>query len=147
MKKQYLVCLLLAIILTANGCGGIAQPTTVPFNRFTAQNALDAFSTAGLTVQNAKRDMTVGRGAPGNITDRYVFEIPRVAPDGGQIVVFSTQSALDEWNAYIEHLRADSSTRPDVAYVYVNGNLLLQLSKTLTNDEANAYRDAFMAIK
>ena len=115
MVKRYLFLLLLTITVFIAGCAslGIGQPTAtvIPYNRYTAQDVFSAFSTAGLQVQNSQRDMLVGRGAPAGFSDRYVFEIPRIAPAGGQVLIFDRPEGLAEWEAYIERLRADTATR------------------------------------
>ncbi len=147
MRQQYLALLLLAML--AVGCGVLSppQPTTVPFNRYTSQDVFDAFARAGLEVQNPQKQMVVqGRGAPSEFSDRYIFEIPRIAPAGAQIIVFATPDQLQAWQTYIDKLRSSSDTRRDVVYVYVNANVLLQLNAALTTQEANAYRDALMSL-
>lgn len=150
MVKRYPVLLLLTMIVFTSGCAsiGIGEPTQtpIPFERYAAQDVFDSFSTAGLEAQNLQREMSVGRGAPARFKDRYVFEIPRIAPSGGQLLVFENPEDLTAWQDYVTQLRSDTATRRDVVYVYVNGNLLLQVNANLTAQEANAYRDAFMAL-
>jgi hypothetical protein len=46
------------------------------------------------------------------------------------------------WQDYVAQLRADSTTRRDVVYVYVKNNVMLQVNANLTTEEANAFRDA-----
>lgn len=150
MVKRYLVLLLLTMTGLAAGCAslGIGEPTItpIPFERYTAQHVFDAFSTAGLQAQNVQRDMVVGRGAPARFKDRYVFEVPRIAPSGGQILVFERPEDLAAWQEYITQLRSAAGTRRDVVYVFVKDNILLQVNANLTNAEANAYRDALMGL-
>ena len=150
MVRRYLVIWLLTITTLASGCAslGIGQPTAtpIPFERYSAQDVFDAFSTAGLEAQNLQRDMVVGRGAPAHFKDRYVFEIPRIAPAGGQIIVFDRPEDLAEWQAYISELRADAGSRRDVVYVFVKDNILLQVNANLTTQEANAYENALMGL-
>lgn len=150
MVKPYLVLLLLTMTALAAGCAslGIGQPTAtpIPFERYSAQDVFDAFSTAGVEAQNLQRDMVVGRGAPAYFKDRYVFEIPRIAPQGGQIIVFDRPEDLAAWQAYVADLRSESATRRDVVYVYVKDNVLLQVNANLTTQEAGAYEDALMGL-
>lgn len=151
MRQQYLSLVLLAMIaLFGAGCDALnpPQPTAIPFQQLSAEDVFNAFARAGLQLQNPQKEMIVqGRGAPTQFADRYVFEIPRVAPAGGQVLVFSDAAQLQAWQEYIDRLRNDSATRRDVVYVYVNQNVMLQLSASLTNLEASAYRDAFMGIQ
>ena len=146
MAKRYLFLLLLTMTVLATACEslGVGQPpaTAIPFARFNAQDVISAFSTAGLQVQGVQRDMAVGRGAPNTFSERYVFEIPRIAPAGGQILVFQQQSDLTAWQSYIAQLRADSATRRNVVYVYVKENVMLQVNADLTSQEANAFENA-----
>ncbi|MEP7294178.1 MAG: hypothetical protein ABI835_20490 [Chloroflexota bacterium] len=153
MRQQYLSLVLLAIfaLLGASACSVLnppPQPTAIPFQRLSAEAVFNAFARAGLQMQNPEKNTDVqGRGAPTEFSDRYLFEIPRIAPAGGQVIVFANADQLQAWQDYIERLRGDSSTRRDVVYVYVKDNIMLQLSASLTNQEASAYRDALMALE
>jgi hypothetical protein len=151
MAKRYpldhvLTMLALLIVIVSAGCAslGIGQPTAtpIPFNLYTAEDVLDAFSRSGLPVPSAQRDMLVGRGSPSGFADRYTFVVERIAPSGGQFLVFDDPAGLDEWRAYISQLRASDATRRDVTYVFEVGNVLLQLNANLTPQEAQAFRDA-----
>lgn len=151
MRQQYLALLLLAMlaVVGAAGCAILSppQPTTVPFARFGAQDVFNTFARASLEMQNPEKSMLVqGRGAPTEFSDRYLFEIPGIAPAGGQVIVFADASQMQAWQAYIDKLHNDSATRRDVVYVYFNANVMLQLNAMLTVQEANAYRDAFMGL-
>lgn len=151
MRQQYLALILLAMLAVfgASACAILnpQEPTAVPFERFGAQDVFNAFARASLEMQNPEKSMVVqGRGAPGEFSDRYLFEVPRIAPAGGQIIVFADAGQMQAWQAYIEKLHNDSDTRRDVVYTYFNANLMLQLNAMLTLQEANAYRDAFMGL-
>lgn len=153
MRQRYLSLVLLAILAlfasagcSALGFGGEPTPTPVPFDRYSAEDVFNAFARAGLQVGNPTQSMDVGRGAPINFRSRYLFEIPRIAPNGGQVIVFSTPQQMAEWQAYITRLDSNSTTHRDVIYTYWTANLMLQMSASLTNAEAAAYRDAFMSL-
>jgi hypothetical protein len=154
MRQRYLSLVLLAILaaLAAAGCsalgiGGPPTATPIPFDRYDAEDVFNAFARAGLQVGNPEQNMNVqGRGAPINFRQRFIFEIPRIAPNGGQIIVFATPEQQAEWQAYIRRLDADSTTHRDVIYTYWTANLMLQMSAQLTNAEAAAYRDAFLTL-
>jgi hypothetical protein len=151
MLKQYLFLLLLTMTVLAAGCAslGIGQPTEtpIPFDRYTAEDVFSALSEAGVQAQNTQRDLVVGRGAPSTFIDRYIFEIPRIAPAGGQVLVFETPDGLNAWQEYIGQLRSDNATRRNVVYVYVKDNVMLQVNANLTTQEANGYRDALMGME
>src|SRR4051812_653375 len=110
MRQQYLPLVVLAILTVfgASGCGILnpPQPTAVPFVRYGAEDVFNAFARAGLQIQNPEQSMNVsGRGAPSGFSDRYLFEIPRIAPAGGQIIVFSSADQMQAWQHYIDTLR------------------------------------------
>jgi len=85
--------------------------------------------------------MQVGRDAPTTYNDRYIFEIPSIAPQGGQILIFSSDANMQAWRDYIELLRQDRVTRRDVVYVYENANVMVQVNSNLPVDDANVFRD------
>jgi hypothetical protein len=138
---RVLSCVLLLSIVLLTACGAPAAPTAVPFATYTAQQVLDAFASAGLDIQNVQRDMQVGRDTPTTFSDRYTFEIPIVAPNGGQIVIFDSSANMQAWRDYIEQLRNDRLTRRDVIYVYENHNVMVQVNANLPLEEANRFRD------
>lgn len=150
--RQYLFPLLLAILSFSVGCSAIESigqpppPTALPFNLFTAQQVLNALTAANVSIIEPTREMLVGRGAPGGFSDRYVFQIGKVAPFGGQVMTFATPEDLAEWESYVNQLKANSSTARDVSYVYVFHNVMLQVNANLTLNEAHAYRDALTAM-
>lgn len=138
--------LMLAVIV---GCSGSSAPTEAPrpWARFSAQDVIDALTGVGLPVQNAVSDQAAGRGAPLVFTQRMTFEIPRIAPLGGQVVVFGAQDDMAEWLAWVETIRNDPETRRTVVYTYTNQNAWLQLSAELTNAEATVYRETFLGLQ
>lgn len=145
-----IMTLILVPVLSACGSGGLfggaSEPTPLPFNRFSAQQVLTALTEEGLEIQNVQRDMLVGRDAPSTFNDRYIFEITRIAPNGGQILIFNTPQDMAAWENYISTLRANASTRRSVVYVFSNGNAMLQLNASLTNEEANRYRAVLLGL-
>ncbi|MBE0689604.1 MAG: hypothetical protein IH587_05720 [Anaerolineae bacterium] len=144
MITRYLVLLVLAMTSLAAGC---APETAAPaFDRYQGQQVIDALNAAGAAVQNPVQNMTAGRNAPTTFNNRIIFEIPRMAPDGGQILTFRTRADLQAWEDYITSLRNDPDTRRSVIYVYVKDNVMLQLNANLTNAEATLYSDALQTM-
>lgn len=140
----------LLMVAALSGCasiGGAPTATPLPFDRFSAQQMFEAFQAAGLSVQNAQSNTAAGRGAPLTFNERYTFEIARIAPGGGQVVIFRTPEDLQAWLDYIATLRNDPQQRRNVVYVYTNSNALLQLNADLTNQEAEAFRSVFLAVQ
>jgi hypothetical protein len=143
MPKRYLALWLMAILMLV-ACA--PQATPAPFDRFTSTQVIDALNAAGATIQNPVQDMIVGRDAPVTFSERVVFQIPSVAPEGGQVLIFRTAQDLQAWTDYITSLQASADTRRTVIYTYTNQNAMLQLNANLTNAEATRYRDAFLAL-
>ncbi len=142
--QRYLAALFIAITALLTACGG--QPAVLPFDQLNAHEVVGALNAAGATVQSPVNDMIVGRDAPNTFTERVVFQIPSIAPEGGQIVIFRTPADLQAWEQYINTLRADPDNRRSVIYVYVHQNALLQLNAGLLPNEAAVYSDAFSSI-
>lgn len=148
MLKRYLVLIVIAIF--AGACDSLnIQPTAtpVPFDKFNVQDVFTAFARAGLPIGGLEQNMLVSREGPTELRDRYVFEIPRIAPAGGQVIIFANPQQRANWEAYIETLRGSSDTRRDVIYTYFHENVMLQLNTGLTNAEANGYRDALLSLQ
>ncbi len=143
MQKQYLVWLLLAMATVLAACGGDATPVGEAFSKYNAQAVFDGLDAAGLGVTNQRRDMAVAPDVPVTYSDRYLFEIEKIAPAGGQVLIFNNADGLATWQAHVDRQRANSSTRRDYVYVYTKNNALLILSPNLTTDDATAYREAF----
>lgn len=143
MQKQYLVWLLLAMATVLVACGGDATPVAESFSKYNAQAVFDGLDAAGLGVANQRRDMAVAPDVPVTYSDRYLFEIEKIAPAGGQVLIFNNADGLATWQAHVDRQRANSNTRRDYVYVYTKNNALLILSPNLTTDDATAYREAF----
>jgi hypothetical protein len=153
MRQQYLALALLAMLAVVSAaCSSIsgigqAAPTPIPFTLYTAQDVFNAFARAGLEIQNPEKSTSpIGRDAPIGYRERYLFEVPRIAPAGGQIIIFSTPDQLQAWQAYINRLSSQSETHRDVIYTYFNANVMLQLNASLTNQEAGGFRDVLMGL-
>ncbi len=143
MRKQYLVWLMLAMAVLLVACGGDEETAVQSFSKYNAQSVFDVLNTAGLNVQNQRRDMLVAPDVPVTFSDRYLFEIDKIAPAGGQVLIFNDADGMASWQSYVDRQRANSSTRRDYVYVYTRDNALLILSPNLTTDDATAYRTAF----
>jgi hypothetical protein len=146
--KRYPVYLVLAIALSLllAACGDTGGSNGPSFAKYTAQDGLNALGQAGLSVQGAQSDTSVGRGAPSTFSARLTFIIADVAPNGGQVLSFNTQADMQAWQDYIDGLKRDPATRRDVTYTYFNHNLMLQINANLIPPEAAKYQAAFMAM-
>ncbi len=149
MHRQYLAAAILAMCALLLGACDVLNPpppTSIPYERLSAQAVFNAFARAGLLIDNPTQERGVPRGVPAQFRDRWLFELPSIAPAGGQIVIFATADQALEWQVYIEQLRRNSNTRRDVVYTYFHLNAMLQLNTTLSNAEAARYRDLFLTI-
>ncbi len=147
MLKRYLALLVIAIFLAA--CETLnPQPTVtpIPFDLYDVQDVFTAFARTGLPIGGLEQSLLISREGPTSLKDRWVFEIPRIAPAGGQVVVFANQQQRSEWETYIDTLRADADTRRDVVYTFFHKNIMMQLNSGLTNQESSAYRDALLSL-
>jgi hypothetical protein len=154
MRQQYPLLLLLATtaaLLTGCGSGLLPflnpTPTPIPFVQFSAQDVFDALAAAGVTVESVESVAMPGRDDPAGFSERYAFQVPSIAPAGGQVIVFEQPADLAAWQAYIDGLRGNSATRRSVVYVYFNGNVMLQLNNALNLRDAEAFREAFEAMR
>lgn len=142
MPKQYLVCVLLAMLILVSACETETTEIT-RFDRFTPAVLLDAMKNAGLNIQNEREDMIVPSGVPATYNGRYLFEIEQIAPSGGQLLTFNSTENMAAWQTYVNQQRNSSTTRRNFTYVYTAGNAMLILSPSVTTDLAVAYRDVF----
>ncbi|MBZ0294568.1 MAG: hypothetical protein K8L99_18535 [Anaerolineae bacterium] len=142
MPKQYLVCVLLAILTLITACES-ESVQTARFDRFRAESLLESMKTTGLDIQNEHQDMIVPAGVPATYNSRYLFEIGQVAPSGGQLLTFNSAENMAAWQTYVDQQRNNSTTRRNYTYVYTAGNAMLILSPSVTTDLAVAYRNAF----
>lgn len=148
LKRLFpLLAVLSGLLLSACGGLGNAEPTAVPFNKYTAQDVIRAFNAAGLSIINAQRDMVVGRDAPGRMADRYTFEMADLpAGSGGQILIFDSPETMQAWTDFFTTLRNDPATRSSAIYVFTKDNVILQINSTLMPAQATDYSDALMAM-
>lgn len=138
MRLALIPLALLALV----ACGGPSPTATPVFPRHTAAEVVAALRARGLPVEDVKPGTPWKQGDPWpNVaTDRQVFTIPAVAPNGGVIQTFAEQRDVDAMAAYYARF-------PDLApYVYAHGNVLLQLNNGLSKAEAEQYRAALEAL-
>lgn len=147
--QRYLALILLAMLASACetlNVGGAPTATPVPYARYTVEDAFAVFARNGLVIDDFQQATDVQRDGPRVLQDRWVFSVPRIAPAGGQIVIFGDASQQGEWVAYIDRLRAVADTRRTVIYTYFQANMMLQLNASLTNAEAAAFEAALRTL-
>lgn len=134
---RYLPVLLVLGALVA--CGGPSATPTPAFARYTPEQVAAALAPLGATDFRATPRSPQDQ-SPNTATAQRDFAIPAIAPLGGQVLLFD--SAAD-----VAGMQAWYARFPDLApYVYVRGNALLQLNRTLPKAEAEKYRAALESL-
>lgn len=132
-----------------------ASPSPVP-SPVAARSAADVLSqlkSKGLPVgqsvtYTAETDVNNLLGRPGQYTSKVNFQDTRLAPqstnfdvgDGGSIEVFANAEDARRRRDYVEAISKSASFL--VEYQYLEGLVLLRLSRRLTPDQAAAYQTA-----
>lgn len=103
-------------------------------------------------VYNESNDVNKLLGRPNQYISKVNFADKRLEqfdlknnPDGATIETFNNTTDLNARKEYLESIMKASPVFTE--YMVVNGNYLLRLSKDLTNEQVNKYKQAFMAIK
>lgn len=110
------------------------------FKKYNADQVVAAIQKAGLPISDVQVQQIGGTQAPATEVESKQFVIASVAPNGGQILIFDSQSGLDAKKAWY-------AKYPDLApYVYVKGNAMLQLNSGLPKVEAEKYLNALNQI-
>lgn len=114
------------------------------FMVYTGDAVLAAFAALNLPIDDITRDAgPAGDGAPQTESERITFTLPTVFDGGvGQVLVFPDRAARDEWVNYL--------FGPDVVnpgHVYLQDNILIQLSPDLDNGEAVRFRAALTLLE
>ncbi len=126
MKKIILLAMA-TLLFFSLGCG--------KFQKYTAQNVVDAISKSGLSIESVKDQQIGGSAAPATEVESKEFIIKSISPNGGQILVFKDKKGLDSMKEWFDKF-------PDLApYVYVKGNVILQLNSGLPVSEAEKYKE------
>ncbi|MBN1965222.1 MAG: hypothetical protein JW910_11295 [Anaerolineae bacterium] len=109
------------------------------FTIYTGDAVMASFAALGLPIDEITREAgPAGGGAPEGETERITFTLPTVFDGGvGQVLIFADEAARDEW---VNYLYGPEVTNP--GYVYLQGNVLVQLSAELDEGEAVRFRAA-----
>jgi len=140
MQRRWIFAPALLTFLVA--CGGAQMTATPAFPKYAIADVLNTFKANGLSVENVRPGTPWKQGDPWpNVAlDRQVFDIASIAPQGGIIQTFAEQKDVDAMTAYYARF-------PDLApYVYVRGNIVVQLNNGLAKVEAEKYRAALAAM-
>lgn len=133
--KKYLL-FLIAIPLLLVSCGG-------NFQKYTSQDAIDAFNEAGLEVGPLEPvDLNGQNFLPKTFIEGQRFVLPSLGEDsGGRVFSFETEDDLKVVQDYYEAL-----TGMFASWVYVKDNLLVQINIRLPKEQAEQYREALESL-
>ncbi len=145
MTKLWLSAVI-TVLLSACGASSTSSgaSTTLPspspvFARYKAQDAINAWATAGLSVTGVMScPPAADSPIPKTFDEVICFTIPSIAPHGGQLMSFSTENNEKAMSAYFAQFPALAP------YVYVHANVLAQMNSNLPAADAAKY-DAAMA--
>jgi len=118
-----------------------AQPPELDFERWDADDALDALYRSGLDLDHVEQARWPA-SAPQPRTHRQAFTFRSVgAIDPHLLLVFETPEALEAWRLWLARYW---KARP---YLSIQDNVLLLVSRDLSEQEASRFHDALARIQ
>ena len=106
------------------------------FERWDADDALDALHRAGLNIDHVEQARwPAGAPQPRSHRQAFTFRSPGVI-DPHLLLVFDTREALKEWGLWLARYW---KARP---FLSIHDNILLLVSRDLSVQEANQFHDA-----
>lgn len=134
----------------------IKDKATSPVSKLTANDYAIKLKAAGLPIGNivvytSANDPNKLLGRPNqyigkvNFIDTTLEQYDANNPDGGSIEVFNNNQDTANRKRYIDSVSKDAPAFAE--YSYINGKVLLRLSKSLTPEQAAKYETEFMKIK
>jgi len=138
------------VVVTATPMPPTATPSPPPtdsFNRWTADQAVQALLAAGLEAQDARPMTPDDYGmAPMTAAQGIRFLIPSLCADcGGRMYSFDSLQDLELMRAYYEELARSSAIF--FSWIFVKDNILLQINGDLPESQALLYETALDALK
>lgn len=136
MRKvgKWLLLVVLVTALALAGCGA--------GQRWTCQQAIDAFQAADLEAENAKAMTKEDYGMAPMLTEEGMrFLIPSLCDDcGGRVMSFTKGADLERTKAYYDDLGKQSAMF--FSWTFARGNILVQINGDLPEEQARKYEDA-----
>ena len=132
------------VVVTAT----LPPPTpTSTFQRWSYQQAQQAIMNAGLEFENVREMTTDDYGlAPMNALEGYRFIIPSLCADcGGRLYIFDDPQKLCQMKEYYDGLAEVSAMF--FSWVFVQDNVLIQISGDLPEAQALQYQQALVNMK
>lgn len=136
MKRLLIISLLFLLSLTACGGGG--------FDKYTSQDAIDAFQAAGLEAENPTAiDPNEDNPVPKTFVEGQRFLIPSMGEDrGGRVFSFASEGELAQLRDYYEGFSGMLGS-----WVSVKDNLVLQVSVDLPREQWLEYEAVFQGLE
>lgn len=117
--------------------------TERPFQRYTSQEAIDAFIAAGLEAESPTPLEVDGHSPlPPIFVEALRFQMPSFGDRTGRVFRFESAADLQAIKAYYE-----AFTGSQASHVFVKDNLLLQVSASMPADAVEAYQDALNSLE
>lgn len=150
MKKLGILTIMAFVFLV--GCGDSKANTTPLSASQYIEKLKESGHPIGLVVDyTAETDPNELLGRPNqytsksNFADTTIEQLDPTDPDGGSVEVFKTKKDAENRKKYIDSIGESMPMLTE--YNYINGTVLLRLSKSLTPDQAEKYKETFMEIK
>jgi hypothetical protein len=138
MKPKLIIVLLLVGILAA-ACGG-------GFQKWEAQDAIDAFHEAGLESENERPLTKDDYGLAPFVGEGIRFELPSLCDDcGGRVFSFENEEDRDAIAGYYESLGESSALF--FSWVFVHDNVVVQINGDLPEEQAREYETALTGLE
>lgn len=155
MRK--IVFILAAIlILGLTGCGQrqtqpqaqpAVQPQKATFEKWTPDQVIAAFKSAGLEAENVRPMTKEDYGVAPMLALKAVrFYLPSLGQDkGGRLFSFSNQEDLEKMKSY--YVDASKKSALFFSWAYSKDNILVQINGDLKEDKAKQYEAALNSLK
>lgn len=138
------------VALLLSACAGVIgppAPTPTPaYIRWQTEQVVEAFQAAGLEVDSPRPMTADDYGLAPMAYEGTRFLIPSVCGEcGGRIMSYDSPAKLEAGRQYYNELKNASAAF--FSWVYVKGNILVQINGELPHDQAQRYSDVLDALK
>lgn len=140
--KKLISVFALSLVMVLSACSSSESSKSV-----TTSDVVQAFKDAGLEAESTKSMTKDDYGmAPMKAKEATRFLIPSLGEDmGGRIFVYDNKKDLEEMKAYYDELGKASAML--FSWTIAHGNVLVQISGDLPEEEYNKYKTALENIK
>lgn len=136
--KQTRTALLFITLVFLTACGGTTQPT--------AADVIAAFKDAGLEAEDARALVKDDYGVAPYVCTGTRFFIPSVGAErGGRVFICDNDKDRDSLNTFYTEMGKASAAF--FSWVFVKGNVLVQITGDVPEETARKYETALNEIK